>query len=139
MPATTTLQAAAADVAAQHGLALVVLFGSAARGGKTPPGDIDIAVKTIAAGPPLADALAIVNTLIQRLHIQPIDLVDLRRGDPLLLMQVAQDGIALYEETPTTFAEFVSLAARRYADTAKFRRAEQEYIDNFVRSRKVPK
>ncbi len=40
----------------------------------------------------------------------------------------ARDGVPLYERAPGEFARFVSLATRRFADTEKFRRAQQALL-----------
>lgn len=127
---------AAARVAGEAGLDLVVLFGSAATGARAEPEDLDIAVR---AGRGVVDVVGLTNRLIELLGRQEIDLVDLRCADPLVLMLVARDGMVLCEREPGTFAQFVSLAARRYADTRKFREAEREEIRDFVRgSRRAP-
>lgn len=135
LPAMPQLTRAAADVAERFGLELVVLFGSAARRDAVTPRDLDLGVRATTG---LVDALAATNAFIELLHVQPVDVVDLRRADPVLMMQVARDGIALFERSPTTMAEFVSLAARRFADTRKFRQAEEEYVEDFLATRRVP-
>jgi len=115
-------------VAREEGLRLVVLFGSTARGEKRAE-DLDLAL--LGSGP--LDLVDLTNRLIQAIGVQEIDLVDLRRADSLLMMLVARDGIPLFEEPPGEFTRFWSLAARRYADTRKFREAERESIRDFVR------
>lgn len=110
-------------VAREEELELVVLFGSAARGAGEPR-DLDVAVR--GAGP--IDPLALTNRLHRALGRSDVDLVDLRRADPLLLFVVAREGIPLYEAEPGTFARFHDLAARRYYDTAHFREAEHEEL-----------
>jgi len=107
---------------------LVILFGSATRVEERPAEDLDIAVL---ARVPL-DLVALTNRFVQALHFQDIDLVDLRRADPVLLAQVARDGVPLYETRSGAFTEFTSLAVRRFADTRKFREAEREHIRAFV-------
>jgi hypothetical protein len=47
-------------------------------------------------------------------------------------MMVARDGVPLFEASPGAFAQFSSLAARRFADTAKFRELEHARIRAFV-------
>lgn len=69
--------------------------------------------------------------------IQEVDLVDLTRADPVLLALVARDGVPLYESEPGAFARFASLAARRFADTRKFRDAEAEEVREFLARRPV--
>jgi predicted nucleotidyltransferase len=120
------LRQAAQQVAAVLGCRLVILFGSAA-GGHAPE-DLDIGV----LGDALLDAVDVTNRFIRALGLQAVDVADLRRADPLLLMLAARDGIPLYERSPGEFARFASLAARRYADTRKFRDAERSGLRDFI-------
>ncbi len=115
-------------VGPEIGARLIVLFGSAARSDVSVPEDLDLGV--LAEGG--LDLVALTNRFIQLLGTQHIDVADLRRADPLLLMLVARDGIPLFEQPPGEFARFASLAVRRYADTRKFRAAEREEIRDFV-------
>jgi hypothetical protein len=49
-----------------------------------------------------------------------------------VLALAARDGIAVYQAAPGAFAAFASLAARRFADTRKFRDAERRELDAFI-------
>lgn len=117
------LRTAAREMAGRFGLHLVVVFGSAARQEATPE-DLDIGVQ--GAGP--VDVVALTNTLTQALKTQAVDVTDLSRADPLLLALVAREGQPLFEAEPGRFAHFVSVAARRFADTRKFREAQTEVL-----------
>lgn len=123
------LREAARHVAQERDLDLVVLFGSAARHGLAHAADLDLGV--IGRGP--VDLVALTSRLVELLGVQAIDLVDLRLADALLLALAARDGVVLHEGVPGAFASFASLAARRFADTRKFRDAEREEIADFVR------
>jgi hypothetical protein len=72
------------------------------------------------------DTVAAANRFIEALGTQHVDIVDLRRATPLVAMVAAREGRVLYEARRGEFARFASLAARRYADTGKFRRLEHE-------------
>jgi predicted nucleotidyltransferase len=122
------LRRAAAQVGADLGCRLVVLFGSAARGSGAGAEDLDLGLLSAA---PL-DAVDATNRFIRILGVQAVDITDLSRADPLLLMLVARDGVPLYEREPGEFARFASLAARRYADTRKFREAEHRELRAFI-------
>ena len=128
IPLHHRIREAAERVGREVGARLIVLFGSAARSGGDGAEDLDIGVLADAA----LDAVAVTNRFIQLLETQHIDVADLRRADPLLLMLVARDGVPLFQRTSGEFARFWSLAARRYADTRKFRVAEREQIRDFV-------
>lgn len=136
-PSIETLREAATAIALEADCRLVVLFGSTARASSEdghgsvdgrPPEDVDLALRADGA----VDALELTNRFIRALGVQEVDLVDLSRADPLVMMLVARDGIPLYEREGGEFARFASLAARRYADTRKFREAERDAIRDFI-------
>ena len=122
----------AAEIGRETGCRLIVLFGSVARRDPNPL-DVDIAV--LPARKERLDSVSLTNRLIQALSVQEIDVSDLTHAEPVLMMLVARDGIPLYEATPGEFTRFVSLAARRFADTRKFRVAEHQYIQDYVTER----
>ncbi len=132
---------AAARVAQEADCRLVVLFGSAARavagdrGGRRAraPEDVDLGVLGDQPGHTALDTAALTNRFIRALGVQDVDVADLGRADPLLLMLVARDGVPLFEAAPGEFGRFVSLAARRYADTRKFRELERRQVRAFAR------
>lgn len=133
VPSLESLRAAAQQLGEELSARLIVLFGSAARAG-TAPKDVDIG---ILCDRPL-DAVDAANRLTRSLGTQGIDVADLRQAEPLLLALVARDGIPLYQARPGTFAAFASLAARRFADTRKFREAERREIEDFLGARGAP-
>ena len=112
------------------GVRLAVLFGSRARGDARADSDVDIGV----IGPQGEDLLALAAEL-GRVAGMRVDLIDLRRAGPLLAFAVAREGRPLIDPTGTEFPAFASLAARRYADTAKFRKLERESLLRFARER----
>jgi uncharacterized protein len=109
-------------------LELVVLFGSTVKGQRRPRSDVDLAVRCTGA----ADLDALYLALAPRLGTDRLDLVDLRRASPLLMMEVARSGRLLYERRRGSFRQFQSLASRRYCDTAKLRRAQRRAIHAFL-------
>lgn len=109
-------------------LELVVLFGSTVKGRRRPRSDIDLAVLCTGA----ADLDALYLALAPRLGTDRLDLVDLRRASPLLMMEVARSGGLLYDRGRGAFRQFQSLASRRYCDTAKLRRAQRRAIRAFL-------
>ena len=109
-------------------LELVVLFGSMAKGRQGPRSDVDVAVRCTGD----ADLDRLYVALAPRLRSDRLDLVDVRRASPLLMMEIARSGRVLYEKHPGAFREFQSLASRRYCDTAKLRRAQKRAIELFL-------
>lgn len=109
-------------------LELLVLFGSAVKGRASSRSDIDLGVRC--GGPADLDALYL--AIAPRLGTDRLDLVDLRRADPLLAFEVARTGRLLFERQPGVFRRFQSLASRRYCDTAKLRHAQRRAIHAFL-------
>lgn len=127
------LRAVCGRIAEEAGLDLVALFGSSAREGLASGRDVDLAVR----GPEPLDLVDLTNSFTRALGRQEVDLADLRRADPVLLMLVAEEGVPLYEGVAGGFVSFQSLAARRFFDTRKFREAErQEIHDSLERTGK---
>lgn len=105
-------------------LRLVILFGSLARGDAGEAGDIDIAVDSDDA----VDIVELTNRIIRLLHEDAVDVVDLRSASPVLKARIGEEGLPLYEREPGSFARFRSLAWRRWVDTGKLRRLQQEQL-----------
>ncbi len=101
------------QIADKFSLDLIILFGSQATGKTHSESDWDIAVKGYH-----------VLTMDQRIdligefekHFPNVDIVDIRRADPLLLACIASDGKPLYERDPLNFAEFKLYAQTQYID-----------------------
>jgi predicted nucleotidyltransferase len=107
---------------------LVILFGSHASGGVHRRSDLDLA---ILAQEPL-DMVGVTAEIMTLLHLNNVDVVDLRRASPLLAREIVRQGVVLYEREPGTYAQFVSLTIRRYADTRKFREAQRLAVQQFL-------
>lgn len=122
-----------APLCARQDIQLVVLFGSAATGRTHRRSDLDLAI----LGDQPLDLIELTNQVICLTHINDVDLVDLRRASPLLAMEVVRHGRMLYERSLGLYAQFCSLAYRRYADTAKLREGQKQVIANFLRERGV--
>jgi predicted nucleotidyltransferase len=111
---------------------LIVLFGSTATGERRPDSDLDLAFLPVDDEPVDAfDEIALNADVVRLTHENDVDVVDLRRADPLAAMEVARSGIPLYSEDSTVFPEFRSLAFRRYVDTEKLRTAQRRALDLF--------
>ncbi len=112
---------------------LVILFGSRAAGEMHAESDIDLALQ--GRGP--LDLVAMTNQVTQLLRTDRVDVVDLRRASPVMMMEVVRGGVLLYEQSPGLYVTFCSLAHRRYVDTAKLRNAQRDAIQRFLRARGV--
>ncbi len=88
------LSAVTPELARAAGYRLVVLFGSAARGSPDPE-DLDLGI--LADG--LVDTVAAANRFIEALHMQHVDIVDLRTADRRLEHETLRRLIAALLET----------------------------------------
>lgn len=91
---------------------LAVLFGSVSSGQTHAESDVDIAVWPKAG----VDILDLTREVVAVLGTEEVDLVDLRRASGTLCQVVATRGRVIYEERDGRFAEFASLAERRWQD-----------------------
>lgn len=132
-PAANQVRERLAPLFANPDIDLVIVFGSAVSGQTHAGSDLDLAVK----GRQPLDLVSLTNEIIRLLHTNTVDVVDLRRASPLLMMEVVRDGHLLYERAPGTYAGFCSLAHRRYVDTMKLRLAQREAIQRFLHARGV--
>lgn len=82
---------------------LVILFGSRAAGEMHAESDIDLALR--GRGP--LDLVAMTNQVTQLLRTDRVDVVDLRRASPVLMMEVVRGGVLLYERSPGLYVASV--------------------------------
>jgi predicted nucleotidyltransferase len=110
--------AAVARASARHpGLALVVLFGSRARGDSGERSDWDVGyIGRIDADQFLLD-------LVTALGAERIDVVDLERAAGLLRYRAARDGVPVFEATAGAFARFWLEAVSFWCDAYPVLRA----------------
>ncbi len=109
---------------------LAILFGSRARGQAGPSSDWDVGL--VLSRP--VDLLRWMSELASLVGGE-VDLVDLRQAPPLLAHRAVTEGQVLLDRTGSEFASFASLALRKYWDTAKFRRMQEESLRRFVAAR----
>lgn len=114
------------------GIRLTILFGSHAKARTRKRSDIDIAL--LADHPlTLEEKMAMGELLANHLHLSEddLDLVDLWQAPPLLQYEIARSGKLLAGDA-FAFTRFKVLAAKRYYDTAKFRRAREHALNQYV-------
>src|SRR4051812_38516218 len=109
---------------------LAILFGSRARGQAGPSSDWDVGV-VLSRPVDLFCWMSELGSVVGG----DVDLVDLRRAPPLLAHRAVTEGKVLLDRTGSEFASFASLALRKYWDTAKFRRMQEESLRRFVAAR----
>ncbi len=114
-------------------LQLLVLFGSWAKGRAGRRSDLDVGVLT----DDVADLDVWYGLLAPPLGSDRLDLVDLRRVDPLLAFEIARSGVALFERERGLFTAFQARASCRYADTAPLRAAQRRAIQVFLQQQRL--
>jgi predicted nucleotidyltransferase len=125
------IKAKLASLFEDEALQFVLLFGSQSLGQAHPESDIDLG---FLYDEPV-DLLDLTNKVIRLLRQDRVDVVDLRRANPLLCYSAARQGKLLYERCPGLFNRFYSLSFRRYVDTKKLRDARQRAKDAFLEAR----
>ena len=83
-------------LAEKYNLNLVVLFGSQVTGKTHPQSDIDIAFSS-ERHLSLREIAEMESEMAKELQLKDIELIDLKMAPPLLLKQIAQKSILLYE------------------------------------------
>lgn len=119
-------------VARRYNLDLIILFGSQAKGRASEGSDIDVAVRARRRRWGDADwELGLVSDLTAALESSgEVDVAFLNGADPVLLFEVASDGVPLFEAEPAGFAQFCSYAARRYEDNRKWFERRRRYQES---------
>jgi len=121
-------------IARRYDLDLIILFGSHAKGRARQGSVVDVAVHSRTRRWGNADwEMDLVGDLAAALKSGgEIDVAFLNGADPILMFEVASDGVPLFEAEPTTFIQFVSYAARVYDDNRKWRERRRRYQESKV-------
>ncbi len=98
---------------------LAVLFGSAARGSDKPGSDVDLGVWLEEDDP---SQLWAIDVALSGALRRTIDLVDLRRAPPLLRLEIARDGLPIFERAEDAWAHFKARAMLDWWDWAPLAR-----------------
>ena len=118
-------------IARDHGVRLVLLFGSAVTGKTHPGSDLDIAVMfadSEAARAGVFDLMAEVQDVFPD---REVDLALINGADPLFLKKILENCELLFGE-PRTLAELKMYAFRRYIDHKRYLKMEGEYIKRLL-------
>jgi len=117
-------------------LNLVILFGSHTSGkGIKKESDIDIGILCENGEKIIENDLRIMKALIKILNNDRVDLVYLKYADPLLLLEIAKNGVLLYQDRKGRFAEFKIRALKKHFDAEKFYRLEDLCLDRLLQKR----
>ncbi|MEE8390816.1 MAG: nucleotidyltransferase domain-containing protein [Anaerolineae bacterium] len=115
----------------RHGVGLVYLYGSQARGEAGPLSDVDVAVlfgPNVPKSERFHRLLHLTGELGSVFRRNDVYVVDLAEAPPLLRHRVYYDGRLLYCVDDTTRVRFETQALRDYVDTGPLRRIKRRYI-----------
>ncbi len=115
------------QVAAAHGVRLLVQFGSTVRGGVHDASDLDLGVVLEQASPDLHEYGTLAQDLQRCFPGRPVDLAILDHADPLFLKQVMDSARLLYGPV-RRFQELKILAFKRFQDHRRFLALEREVV-----------
>lgn len=110
-------------VVESHGLDLIVLFGSTARGQRQPGSDIDVAIRFAGrqGRVPFEEEARAADALFRALRPRcEMDVVSLNGAPVLLRRNVARDGRPLFASSPDAWAGFRIHARREWEEWSPF-------------------
>jgi predicted nucleotidyltransferase len=124
------LRAAAASgdldaVCLRHGVRVLTVFGSAARG-EPAARDLDIAV--VSEPGATLDPVALTVELIDLTGVEAVDLAHLNRGGPLIRERALVASVALFESAAGHFAAAQTAAIGQRIETDAMRRLDVELL-----------
>lgn len=109
----------------RHGVRILTVFGSTARGEPTAR-DLDVAV-VIERGRTL-DAVSLVTDLMDLTGVDAVDLAHLNRGGPLIRERALVGCVALFESEEGAFAAAQTAAIGQRIETDAMRRLDLELL-----------
>lgn len=119
-------------LAKKHRLDLVALFGSQAKGKTHPQSDVDIAIMGRRRLRPIEIA-RIALEFSELLKREDVEIVDLKSASPLLLKQVAEHSILLFESKSLIYPRFKIYAYKLYMEAKPLFVLQDKQIDNFIK------
>jgi predicted nucleotidyltransferase len=126
-----------AAVAAEHGLTLVLLFGSTITGRAHARSDLDVAVQYRRLPEDYRGMARLQHALQEIFPEREVDLGLINRADPLFLKKVTESCQRVYGD-PRVLEELKIYAFKRYQDHRRFFAMERDFAERFLRKRAEP-
>lgn len=119
------------ELAQKHGLLIVVLFGSQASGKTHLGSDVDLGFISEKSVSP-ADIAKMTFEFTEKLGVKNLELIDLAGAPPLLLKQVVQKSVLLYERETALFAKFRIYAIKLFMEAKKLLDLRETALNKFL-------
>jgi len=116
-----------AQLADKYKLSMVLIFGSRASGKTHSGSDIDIAYLS-SVSLSLEDESRLSLDLADILKTNLIDLVSIRASSPLLLKEIADNAVVLYESEKSLFSEFRIYSFKKYFESKRLFELRSDYL-----------
>lgn len=120
------------EIAQNHHLRMVLLFGSAVSGGEHARSDLDIAVQYEAGAPGFRQFSDLLHDLQEIFPEREVDLSSINHADPLFLKKITENCRLLYG-APGLLQRLKIYAFRRYQDHRRFFEMERKFVNRFLR------
>ncbi len=114
-------------IAKKYNLALLVLFGSRARGDALEKSDFDVAYSSIAPMD-LVEESEMAVELHEIFKTINVDMVNLSNANPLLMKKIVDEGVVLYEAKESLFNSLYLYAMRIYRESEFLNKVRREYV-----------
>ena len=117
-----------AKFADKYKLSLVVIFGSQVSGKIHSDSDVDVAYSS-SAPLSLEDESSLILDLAGVFKTNLVDIVSLRASSPLLLKEIADNAVVLYESEKSLFSEFRLYSFKKYFESKRLFDLRRDYLD----------
>lgn len=117
-----------AELADKYKLSMALIFGSRASCKTHSGSDIDIAYLS-SAPLSLEDESQLALDLAGILKTDLIDLVSIRASSPLLLKEIADNAVVLYESKKSLFSEFRIYSFKKYFESKRLFELRRDYLN----------
>ena len=121
------------EIARQHGIVLLLLYGSAVSGPTHARSDVDVAVLLDRSTVPFRSWAELAADLQDLWPGREVDLAFLNRADPLFLRKIMERCRLLYG-APRRLAELKMYAFKRYQDHRRYLALERAYVARTLRA-----
>lgn len=117
-----------AKLADKYKLSLVLIFGSQASGKIHSGSDIDVAYSS-STPLSLEDESRLALDLADILKTDLVDLVSLRASSPLLLKEIVDNAVVLYESEKSLFSEFRLYSFKKYFESKRLFELRRNFLN----------